>query len=101
MGCSSLLSRPCTKNKECSLFPPFLRSSVVKGLSVAVAATILLLVGVAAQERRATVLVDFRAMAADGRPVEDLKAADLVLRVGGRERRITSLDLIRRGESGP
>ena len=84
-----------------SPFAPFLRSSVVKGFAAAVAATILLLGGIAAQERRATVLVDFRAMAADGRPVEDLKAADLVLRVGGRERRITSLDLIRRGESGP
>lgn len=52
-------------------------------------------------QRRATVLVDFRALDADGHPVLDLKAADLILRVGGRERRVTSLELIRRDDGGP
>lgn len=46
-------------------------------------------------------LVDFRALDADGHPVLDLKAADLILRVGGRERRVTSLELIRRDDGGP
>ena len=52
----------------------------------------------AAQHARSTVLVDFRALDASGNPVMDLKAADLVLRVGGRERRVSSLELIRRGD---
>lgn len=51
--------------------------------------------------RRATVLVDFRALDANGQPVLDLKAADLTLRVGGRDRQVTSLELIRRDDGGP
>ena len=56
-----------------------------------------------AQHPRSTVLVDFRALDANGNPVLDLKAADLVLRVAGRERQVSSLELIKRGEraAGP
>ena len=54
-----------------------------------------------AQAVRSTVLVDFRALDASGNPVMDLKAADLVLRVGGRERPVSSLELIKRGDRAP
>ena len=80
------------------------------GRTAALVVPILLLVAVegssrmvpelAAQQPRPTVLVDFRAVDADGHPVMDLKPADLTLRAGGRERRVSSLELIRRGNSG-
>src|SRR5918993_1910836 len=50
----------------------------------------------AVQQPRATALVDFRALDAAGEPVVDLKAADLVLRVGGRDRPVSSLEWISR-----
>ena len=50
-------------------------------------------------QRGPTVLVDFRALDSGGQPVLDLKAADLILRAGGRERRVSSLELIRRGST--
>ena len=51
------------------------------------------------RQSRGTVLVDFRALDAEGRPVTDLKPADLILLAGGRERQVASLELIRRGAS--
>lgn len=50
----------------------------------------------AVAQPRSTVLVDFRAFDETGAPVTDLKPADLVLNVAGRDRRVSSLDLIRR-----
>ncbi len=41
-----------------------------------------------------TELVDFMALGEDGRPVTDLKAADVTLKVDGRPREIRSLELI-------
>jgi len=41
------------------------------------------------------VTVDFMAVSADGRPVADLKAADVALKVGGKNRTIKSLQLMR------
>ena len=41
------------------------------------------------------VTVDFMAVAADGRPVADLKPADVSLKVGGKNRTIKSLQLVR------
>lgn len=52
------------------------------------------------QPRRGSLIVDFRALDRGGEPVMDLKPADLILRVGGRERPVSSLQLIRRSDSG-
>jgi hypothetical protein len=53
------------------------------------------------QQARAAVLVDFRALDANGQPVTDMKPADLILRVSGRERRVSSLELITRADTAP
>ncbi len=41
------------------------------------------------------VIVEFRALAPDGTPVLDLQVSDLALKVGGKARQITSLELVR------
>lgn len=41
--------------------------------------------------------VDFIAVGADGQPVTDLTAAQIALKVGGRDRAVTSLELVRFG----
>src|SRR6266516_2659040 len=41
------------------------------------------------------VTIDFRAAAADGQPVLDLKAADVALKIDGRARTIQSLEIVR------
>ena len=48
-----------------------------------------------AQRGNASVLVDFRAFADDGQPVADLKAEDVVVKVDGKERAVSSLRLVR------
>lgn len=52
------------------------------------------------QPRRDSLIVDFRALDRGGDPVADLKPADLILRVRGRERTVSSLQLISRSDSG-
>jgi hypothetical protein len=47
----------------------------------------------------APAFVDFRAVTAEGEPVADLKPSDVTLRVGGRARTLTSLELVRVGGS--
>ena len=47
----------------------------------------------------AVVTIDFRAVTADGKPVLDLKAADVALKVDGRAREIRSLELIQAGSA--
>ena len=53
----------------------------------------------AVPQERATLLVDFQALDADGNPVTDLRPSELILRAGGRERRLASLELVRRDSS--
>jgi hypothetical protein len=53
----------------------------------------------AVPQERATLLVDFQALDADGNPVTDLRPSELILRAGGRERRLASLELVRRDTS--
>ena len=53
----------------------------------------------AVPQERATLLVDFQALDADGNPVTDLRPSELILRAGGRERRLVSLELVRRDTS--
>jgi VWFA-related protein len=48
----------------------------------------------------APVLVDFRVVTDDGQPVVDLTPADVTLRVGGRQRPIKSLEVVRIGSGG-
>ena len=54
----------------------------------------------AEQQRRGNLLVEFRALDGNGQPVLDLKPGDLILRAGGRERAVASLELISRREGG-
>ena len=52
----------------------------------------------AAQEPRLTMVsVDFRVLARDGTPVLDLKPEEVVLKVGGHERDIVALELVKAG----
>jgi len=46
------------------------------------------------------VTVDFVAVNASGEPVTDLKASDITVRIGGRDRSVTNLELRRIGGSG-
>jgi VWFA-related protein len=55
----------------------------------------------ARQPAAAPVLVDFRAVSEDGRPIEDLTPADVTLRVGGRARAVKSLEFIRIAADAP
>ena len=47
------------------------------------------------------VSVDFRVLARDGSPVLDLKPEEVVLKVGGRERDIVALELVKAGGDTP
>jgi hypothetical protein len=42
----------------------------------------------------APISIEFRAIAEDGRPVLDLKAEELALRIGGRDKKVASLQLV-------
>src|SRR6266508_5565862 len=42
-----------------------------------------------------TAVIEFRALGADGQPVLDLAASNITLRVGGRQRTVQSLELVR------
>ena len=59
----------------------------------------LVLLAPASAQQQGKLLVDFRALNADGQPVLDLKPEDLILRVDGRERPVSSLDVIRRNDA--
>lgn len=48
----------------------------------------------------ALVIVDFRAIAANGQPILDLTAGEVSLRVGGRVRQVKSLELVRHTVEG-
>ena len=65
-------------------------------VSAAAAAVVAVHVGSRAQGA-APVLVDFRVVSPAGEPVLDLKASDVTLRVDGRPRQLTSLELIKVG----
>lgn len=66
-------------------------------LALELAGALVILAPASAHQQGGRQLVDFRALNADGQPVLDLKPQDLILRVDGRERPVSSLDLIRRG----
>ena len=57
--------------------------------------------GAAAVQGAEPPTVDFMAVAADGRPVADLKAEDVSLKVGGRNRAVKALRLVRYAGGGP
>ncbi len=69
--------------------------------NVLVAALFLVLGGVAAHGQRppqgggatTPLLIDFTAVTADGKPVADLTAADLAIKIGGKARTVSSLEL--------
>ena len=52
------------------------------------------------QAGRGEITIDFLALANDGRPILDLKADEVTLRVGGRQRQIKNLKLVRSGDGG-
>ena len=68
-------------------------------LTLELAAALVILAPASAHQQRGRLLVDFRALNADGQPVLDLTPADLILRVDGRERPVSSLEVIRRSEA--
>ena len=81
---------------------PFLSRRRSLGIALAIA-----LGGVALHAQRpqggapAELTIDFNAVTADGKPVQDLTPADVVVRIGGKPRTITSLTLKTVGDAAP
>lgn len=57
--------------------------------------------GVVEAQPQSAIRIDFRAVTADGKPVTNLEPSDVTLRIGGRPRTITSLDLVEAASGAP
>lgn len=78
-----------------------MRNSFIRALIVAAVACLTAAAGIRVSAAQgggsAPVLIDFRAVTEDGQPVLDLKASEVTLRVGGKQRELKSLDLVKVG----
>lgn len=74
-----------------------IRPTLLSAALVVLTATSLIAAGQRGGAGAAPQTVDFIAVGADGQPVTDLTAAQIALKVGGKDRAVTSLELVRFG----
>jgi hypothetical protein len=83
----------------CSMMQAIMRRSALAGILLGIVSAGDWPAGVRAQGGLTTT-IDFRAVGADGKPIRDLKAEEVTIRVAGRPRPVKALRMVEAGGSG-